>query len=236
MGGWSVQDSVCKNDQRCVCVCVSTVLLCMIKHFSVHDYKSCHYCNSGVWTRVHVTRALLHQSTPKKHASEQISAYSASAAPCERTRVSHSRDDQRGGEEQSSQQAAPAVCVLPLALVHLSTAVVAAAAHAEEEPDDGHQNGEQQANRRTYQEADLVVDGLGVGGGATGRKTGWRSRIEKHVGGKNGKRRQTRQQEMKGESRWNNKRRGCRGVGSLRESRDDQESCNKVEERKTIID
>lgn len=97
----------------------------------------------------------------KKHASEQISAYSASAAPCEWTRVSHSRDDQRGGEEQSSQQAAPTVCVLPLALVHLSTAVVAAAAHAEEEPDDGHQNGEQQANRRAYQEADLVVDGLG---------------------------------------------------------------------------
>lgn len=45
--------------------------------------------------------------------------------------------------------------------MHLSTAVVTAAAHAEEEPDDGHQNGEQQANRRTYQEADLVVDGLG---------------------------------------------------------------------------
>lgn len=86
--------------------------------------------------------------------------------------MSHSRDDQRGGEEQSSQQAAPAVCILPLALVHLSTAVVTAAAHAEEEPDDGHQDGEQQADRRTHQEADLVVDGLGSVVGAVGRKMG----------------------------------------------------------------
>lgn len=55
----------------------------------------------------------------------------------------HSRDDQRGGEEQRSQQAAPAVRVLPLALVHLTTAVVAAAAHAEEEPHNGHEDGEE---------------------------------------------------------------------------------------------
>lgn len=80
-------------------------------------------------------------------------------------RVSDSRDDQRGGEEQRSQQAAPAVGVLPLTQVHLAAAVVAAAAHAEEEADDGHEDGEQQAHRRAHQEAYLVVDGLGVSGG-----------------------------------------------------------------------
>lgn len=76
------------------------------------------------------------------------------------TQVSYSRDDQRGGEEQRSQQATPAVCVLPLALVHFAAAVVTAAAHAEEEAGNRHENGEQQAHRCTYQEADLIVDGL----------------------------------------------------------------------------
>lgn len=97
----------------------------------------------------------------EKHASEQLSAYSASAVSCERVRVSHSRDDQWGGEEQRSQQAAPTVCILPLALVHLSAAVVTAAAHAEEEPDHRQEDGEEEAHRRTHEEADLIVDGLG---------------------------------------------------------------------------
>lgn len=81
--------------------------------------------------------------------------------------ASHSRDDQRGGEEQRSQQAALAVGVLPLALVHLAAAVVTAAAHAEEEPHDRHEDGEQQAHGGAHDEAYLVVDGLGVGGGRT---------------------------------------------------------------------
>lgn len=95
------------------------------------------------------------------HASEQLSAYSASAVSRERVRVSHSRDDQWGGEEQRSQQAAPAVRILPLALVHLPAAVVTAAAHAEEEPDHGQEDGEEEAHCRTHEEADLIVDGLG---------------------------------------------------------------------------
>lgn len=86
-------------------------------------------------------------------------------ANCARVPASHSRDDQRGGEEQRSQQASSAVGVLPLALVHLAAAVVAAAAQAEEEADDGHEDGEQQAHRRAHQEAYLVIDGLGVVGG-----------------------------------------------------------------------
>lgn len=64
--------------------------------------------------------------------------------------VSYSRDDQRGGEEQRSQQATSAVCVLPLALVHLAAAVVTAAAHAEKEADYWQQDGEQQTHCRTY--------------------------------------------------------------------------------------
>ena len=83
--------------------------------------------------------------------------------------VSYSRDDQRGGEEQRSQQATPTVCVLPLPLVHLPAAVITAAAQAEEESDYGHQDGEQQANRCTYKEAYLVVDGLGSAGGRNER-------------------------------------------------------------------
>lgn len=80
---------------------------------------------------------------------------------CVCRQASHSRDDQRGGEEQRPQQAPAAVGVLPLALVHLAAAVVAAAAQAEEEADHGHQGGEEQAHRRARQEADLVIDGLG---------------------------------------------------------------------------
>lgn len=62
--------------------------------------------------------------------------------------VSHSRDDQRRRKEQSSQQASSAVRVLPLPLVHLAATVVAAAAHAEEEAGERHQDGEQQPHRR----------------------------------------------------------------------------------------
>lgn len=80
---------------------------------------------------------------------------------CVCVQAPHSRDDQRGGEEQRPQQAPTAVGVLPLALVHLAAAVVAAAAEAEEEADDGHQGGEEQPHRRAHQEAHLVVDGLG---------------------------------------------------------------------------
>lgn len=76
--------------------------------------------------------------------------------------TSYSRDNQRRGEEQRPQQAAPTVCVLPLALVHLAAAVVTAAAQAEEEADDRHKDGKQQAHRRAYYEAYLVVDGLGL--------------------------------------------------------------------------
>lgn len=106
--------------------------------------------------------------------------------------ASHSRDDQRVGEEQRSQQAAAAVRVLPLPLVHLAAAVVAAAAQAEEEADQRHQHGEHQADRGTHREADLVVDDLRAArakGGGPGtiylgnnirenksmkEKTGWR--------------------------------------------------------------
>lgn len=110
----------------------------------------------------------------------------ALAGPRLAVRASHSRDDQRGGEEQRSQQASSAVGVLPLALVHLAAAVVAAAAQAEEEADDGHEDGEQQAHRRAHQEPYLVIDGLGVVGGGWGDErrdemnTGGEVQIEKH--------------------------------------------------------
>lgn len=156
MGGRSVQGSVCVYTWPEVCVCV------YVQYYYARTSIKMYMTTNLVITvmsepLVHVTRALPHQS---KHASEQISAYSASVAPCEWTRVSYSRDDQWGGEEQRSQQAAPTVCILPLALVHLSTAVVTAAAQAEEEPDHWHENGEEQAHRRTHEEADLIVDGL----------------------------------------------------------------------------
>lgn len=78
--------------------------------------------------------------------------------------MSHSRDDQWGGEQQCSQQATLAVCVLPLTLVHLASTVVTAAAHAEEEADYWHQDSKEQAQRCTHEEAYLVVDGLGSAG------------------------------------------------------------------------
>lgn len=182
---------------ECLCVCVQ----CYFAWTSIKVYMTTNLAITVIPVFEPAYTWLVHFCTKahKKHASEQISAYSASAVPCERTRVSHSRDDQWGGEEQSSQQAAPAVCILPLALVHLSTAVVTAAAHAEEEPDDGHQNGKQQANRRTYQEADLVVDDLGRWW-MSGKENRVKIKTEKCVGGKNGKRRDTWQEaRMKGE-------------------------------------
>ena len=72
-------------------------------------------------------------------------------------------DDERGGEEASL-----AVGVLPLPLVHLPPAVVAAATHAEAGAHDGHQHQEQQAQGTAHQEARLVVHALGEQWGGRG--------------------------------------------------------------------
>lgn len=83
-----------------------------------------------------------------------------------------SRDDERGGKEQCVEQAPLAVCVLPLALVHLATTVVAAAAQAEEEADQGQQDHEEQAEHGTHHETCLIVDGLERKGGVEGERRG----------------------------------------------------------------
>lgn len=83
-----------------------------------------------------------------------------------------SRDDERGGKEQCGEQAPLAVCVLPLALVHLATTVVAAAAQAEEEADQGQQDHEEQAEHGTHHETCLIVDGLERKGGVEGERRG----------------------------------------------------------------
>lgn len=103
----------------------------------------------------------LHVCLRANERARSATSASVRVCVCVCRQASHSRDDQRGGEEQRPQQAPAAVGVLPLALVHLAAAVVAAAAQAEEEADHGHQGGEEQAHRRARQEADLVIDGLG---------------------------------------------------------------------------
>lgn len=116
---------------------------------------------------MHASALLMQGCTKIMHARSPVDTCTPcrSASNCACVPASHSRDDQRGGEEQRSQQASSAVGVFPLALVHLAAAVVAAAAQAEEEADDGHEDGEQQAHRRAHQESYLVIDGLGVVGG-----------------------------------------------------------------------
>lgn len=56
--------------------------------------------------------------------------------------------------------------------MHLAATVVAAATHAEEEPHNWHEDGEQQAHRCTYEEAYLIVDGLGSMGEKWKKKLG----------------------------------------------------------------
>lgn len=107
------------------------VYVCVHMHDHTHDQFSC--------TRSHTHKTCL---------PADISIFCPKCVM--RVHTSYSRDNQWGGEEQRPQQAAPTVCVLPLPLMHLATAVVTAAAHAEEEADDWHEDGEQQAHRRTY--------------------------------------------------------------------------------------
>lgn len=71
---------------------------------------------------------------------------------------SHDEDgsaDERGGVETSL-----TVSVLSLSLVHLSSAVLAASAHAETHADDGRENHERDTDGRTYEKSRLVVDPL----------------------------------------------------------------------------
>lgn len=157
--GRSVHVCVCvwRWPEVWVCVCVCRVFLrnaCV----HVHEYNPLKSRGVACSSCIHITDARLQQ---KIHVCKLIFSYSSLSVSWVCTTVSYSRDDQWGGEEQSSQQAAPAVCILPLTLVHLTAAVVTAAAHAEEKADHRHQNGEQQAHRCTHKEAYLVVDGLG---------------------------------------------------------------------------
>lgn len=57
-----------------------------------------------------------------------------------------------------------AVGVLPLSLVHLAAAVIAAPTHTETRADDRHDDQEQDSDRRAYEEPHLVVDRLREGG------------------------------------------------------------------------
>lgn len=194
--------SLCvKMTRVCVCVCV-------------HDYKSCYYCNSGVWTRV--THALLHQSahTKKKktHQRADICIFRLSRAMWANECVTLTwwpvrwrRAAFPAGRADSLHSSSGVGASLHRSCHSSGTCRRRARRRASEWRTAGqppHIPGSRSRSRWP-----------GVGGGAMGRKIGWRSRREKYVGGKNGKRRQTWPQEMmKGESRWNNKWRGCRVI------------------------
>lgn len=79
------------------------------------------------------------------------------------TEAFHSHDEDGRGHEGGGVEPSLAVGVLPLPLVHLAAAVLAAAAHAEAGADDGHEDHDQDPDRRADEEAHLVVDPLRVG-------------------------------------------------------------------------
>lgn len=72
----------------------------------------------------------------------------------------HSRDDEGGGEQERGKQSSLAVCVFPLSLVHLSSAVIAAAAHAEEQSDQRYEHKEENPHDSTHHKAQLIVNHL----------------------------------------------------------------------------
>lgn len=72
----------------------------------------------------------------------------------------HSRDDEGGGEQQRGEQSSLTVCILPLPLVHLSPAVIAAAAHTEEQSDQRYQHNEENPHDSTHHKAQLIVNHL----------------------------------------------------------------------------
>lgn len=175
-GWWPVCVCVCEthshDDQGGVCV--QCVFAWIYVHACIWHCKRRRCRLNIILTHAHAYTA--HVCTHCHSLQLLISVYFCQCVSC--VHVSYSRDDQWGGEEQRSQQATPTVCVLPLPLVHLATAVVTAAAHAEEEANYGHQDGEQQAHRRTYKEAYLVVDGLGSAGDDLKETMRWRMRDE----------------------------------------------------------
>lgn len=75
-----------------------------------------------------------------------------------------SHDEDGRGHEGGGVEPSLTVGVLPLSLVHLASAVLAAPAHAETRADDGREDHDQDSDRRAYEEPHLVVDPLRVGG------------------------------------------------------------------------
>lgn len=73
-----------------------------------------------------------------------------------------SHDEDGGGDEGGGEEASVTVGVLPLPLMHLASAVVAASTHAEARGDDGREDHEHDAGDGAYQEPGLVMDPLNV--------------------------------------------------------------------------
>lgn len=76
-----------------------------------------------------------------------------------------SRDEDGGGDERGGVETSLTVGVLPLSLVHLPSAVLAAPTHAETRAYDGDEDHEDDTDGCTYEESGLVVDPLGRGTG-----------------------------------------------------------------------
>lgn len=74
-----------------------------------------------------------------------------------------SHDEDGRGHEGGGVEPSLTVSVLPLSLVHLAPAVLAAPAHAETHADDGREDHDQDSDRRAHEEPHLVVDPLRVG-------------------------------------------------------------------------
>lgn len=74
-----------------------------------------------------------------------------------------SHDEDGRGHQGSGVEPSLTVSVLPLSLVHLASAVLAAPAHAETHADDGREDHDQDSHRRAHEEPHLVVDPLRVG-------------------------------------------------------------------------
>lgn len=74
-----------------------------------------------------------------------------------------SHDEDGRGHEGGGVEPSLTVSVLPLSLVHLASAVLAAPTHAETRADDGREDHDQDSDRRAYEEPHLVADPLRVG-------------------------------------------------------------------------
>lgn len=74
-----------------------------------------------------------------------------------------SHDEDGRGHQGSGVEPSLTVSVLPLSLVHLASAVLAAPAHAETHADDRREDHDQDSHRRAHEEPHLVVDPLRVG-------------------------------------------------------------------------